>query len=151
MEQFYEKDALSMLAEGQSISSYKRTRMATSFESNSQKLDRTQTTHKHKKHSPHFDKVTWDKEAVLQTLFSWSREEAINWSQVAKEHNIPGSNCGQILKEFAAENGIDIFELDKRQPNTRARAKKLRMPGGEISVPTHRLMIILLLSHFKKQ
>lgn len=61
--------------------------------------------------------------------------KTINWSQVAKEHNIPGSNCGQILKEFAAENGIDVF---KRQPNTRARAKKLRMPGGEISVPTHR-------------
>lgn len=73
MEQFYEKYALSMLAEGQSISSYKCMRMATSFEWNSQKLDITQTTHKHKKHSPCIDKVNWDKEAVLQTQFSWSR------------------------------------------------------------------------------
>lgn len=41
------------------------------------------------------------------------------------------------MKEFAKENGIDVTQLDKRPMMTRARARKLRMPGVGISVPTH--------------
>ena len=51
---------------------------------------------------------------------------------------VPGWNKGQVAKEFAIHNGLDVFSLDKRPKSTRIRARKLRMPGGEISVPTHR-------------
>ena len=52
-----------------------------------------------------------------------------------KGHGIPGRSGGQVAKEFAKENGIDIFPLDQRSANTRVRARKLRMPGGSVSIP----------------
>ena len=60
----------------------------------------------------------------------------MNWTQLANEFNIPGSNRGQTVKEFAAENSIDTNQLDQCPACTRLRARKLRMPG-EVSVPTH--------------
>ena len=74
----------------------------------------------------------------LNKLKYWSEGSTINWSEIAREFNIPGLNGGQTVKEFASENGINVFDLDKCPPNTRIRARKLRMPRGEISVPTHR-------------
>lgn len=42
------------------------------------------------------------------------------------------------MKEFAVEIGIDVKKLDGRAKRVRMRAKKLKMPGGEISVPCHK-------------
>ena len=42
-----------------------------------------------------------------------------------------------MAKEFAKENGIDVFSIDNRAASIRMRACKLKMPGGEVSVPTH--------------
>ena len=91
-----------------------------------------------KKHSPSFSEVTWSKEDLLQRLQNWPTDVNINWTQIANEHNIKGANRGQIVKEFAAENGFDVEKLDGRTVGTRTRRRKLRMPGREISVPTHR-------------
>ena len=33
--------------------------------------------------------------------------------------------------------GIPIPQLDQREPNTQIRTRKLWMPGGKVSVPTH--------------
>ncbi len=41
------------------------------------------------------------------------------------------------MKEFTKGIGIDVTQLDKRPIKIRARARKLRMPGAGISVPTH--------------
>ena len=41
---------------------------------------------------------------------------------------------------MARKNGIDVFQLDNRLANTGLRACKLRMPGGQISVPVHRTL-----------
>ena len=43
---------------------------------------------------------------------------------------IPGKNGGQVAKEFAKENDIDVSKLDGRATSTRIRARKLRIPGG---------------------
>ena len=43
-------------------------------------------------------------------------------------------NNGQVVKEFAARNGIDTHQLDNRQPGTRMRARKLKMAGNDVSV-----------------
>ena len=61
----------------------------------------------------------------------------MNWTQLATEFNIPGSNRGQVAKEFAKENSIDTSQLDQRPVSQRLRARKLRMPGGEVSVSAH--------------
>ena len=131
-------DAMNVLTEGQSLKSYKRLRLAQAFET-----PEVKRTHKasnpmpKQKHSPQFEHVMWNKENVLTSLQQWPAEEIINWSGFAREHGIPGRNGGQVAKEFAKENGIDVFCLDRRPENTRIRARKLRMPGGDISVPTH--------------
>ena len=44
----------------------------------------------------------------------------INWQKkFAREHDIPGANCGQVLKQFAESSNIDTFSLDGRIPGTR--------------------------------
>ena len=91
-----------------------------------------------KKHSPNFQNVQWDKQGLLAKLKNWPPGETVNWSALGREFSIPDKNRGQVVKEFAAENGVNVFELDRRPANTRLRARKLRMPGGGISVPTHR-------------
>ena len=69
---------------------------------------------------------------------NWPQDQKMNWSLAAKEHDIPGKNSGQIIKEFAIENGIEVQALDGIQRrSTRIRRRKKRMPGGEISVPSH--------------
>ena len=82
--------------------------------------------------------MQWDKENLLTKLNNWPQGEIINWSAVARQYNVPGKNKGQVVKEFAKENGVDVFKLDNRASNTRTRARKLRMPGGQISLPLHR-------------
>ena len=43
---------------------------------------------------------------------------AINWQEFARQHNIPGSNARQVVKEFARKNNIDTVRLDGRQGGT---------------------------------
>ena len=137
--QMGENDAITVLAENQSLSSYKRIRLSQSFETPQQKKDRYEKhMPKRRKHSPNFDSVSWDKDKVQQDLEVWPEGEKINWSKFAREHQINAKNGGQIVKEFAVEIGIDVKKLDGRAEGVRMRAKKLKMPGGEISVPCHK-------------
>ena len=128
-------DALNVLAEGQSLKSYKRLRLAQAFETSEQK--RTTNPTPERKHSPQFENARWDKERVLADLRDWPIGSIINWSEFARHHGIPGKNGGQVAKEFAKENDIDVSKLDGRATSTRIRARKLRIPGGDVSIPTH--------------
>ena len=132
-QQFNTTDALTVLPEAQSLASYQWQRLTQSFES--PQCTRARVS-KAKKHSPKFENVQWDKENLLVQLKNLPQGQIINWSALARKFNIPGRNNGQVVKEFAVENGIDVFMLDHRPSTTRLR--KLRMPGGQISVPAHR-------------
>ena len=60
----------------------------------------------------------------------------INWQNFARQHNIPGQNCGQVVKEFAVKSGIDVSRLEGvSESKTRQRSMLRRLPGGEISAP----------------
>ena len=59
---------------------------------------------------------------------------AINWQKFAREHEVPGENRGQVIKDFAQCSGIDTFQLDGRK-SERQRKKKRQLIGGEISAP----------------
>lgn len=134
------KDALNILSENQSMSSYKRMCLSQSFESPQAKKQRYMNNSPNfKRHSPDFNNVTWDKQQLETTLTNWPEGGRINWSLVA-EHGISAKNGGQIVKEFAKEKGIDTTKLNGRRDGSRMRAKKLKMPGGggEISVPCHK-------------
>ena len=131
---YKQTDTLTVLAEGMSMQSYKRLRLAQSFESPEAKRARANKPQLQKKHSPSFDETTWDKENVLEDLCSYSADTPINWSKFAREHNVPGKNAGQVVKEFAELSGIDTFQLDQREPGTRMRARKLKFTGQKVSV-----------------
>ena len=134
-----ENDALNVLAENQSLNSYKRMRLSQSFETPQQKRERYQKQpFRQRKHSPKFDNVSWDKEKVQTDLQSWPQDEKMNWSHFAREHGILAKNGGQIVKEFANEIGMDTTKFDGQPKQQRMRARKLRMPGGEIAVPCHK-------------
>ena len=60
----------------------------------------------------------------------------INRQKFDRDHGIPGSNCGQVLKEFAQKSNIDTARLDGWTSHTRFRMRKRRLHGGEISAPT---------------
>ena len=134
--QLHRSDAITVLAEGHSLASYQRQRIAQSFESPKTTRERHKNTEK--KHSPSSNNVQWDKENLLPTLQNWPQGKIINWSAIARQYHVPGKNKGQVVKEFAKENGIEVFKLDNRPCNTRLRARMLRMPSGQISVPVHR-------------
>lgn len=55
---------------------------------------------------------------LLMQLKNWPQEQIINWSALSREFNIAGRNNGQVVKEFAVKNGIDVFMLDHRPFNT---------------------------------
>lgn len=130
-QQLQNSDAITVLAEAQSLASYKRQRHAQSFESpECTRMCAQRLGPRRKKHSPKFQNVQWHKEGPLDKLKNWPPGETINWSALGREFSIPGKNKGQVVKEFAVENGIDVFQLDHRPANTRLRARKLKMTGG---------------------
>ena len=124
--------AIATLTEDESLRSYQRKRKRQYFEPTPESK-RPKT----KSHSPDFDKVTWDKEKVLNDLQSLPpAPPPLNWQQFAREHGITGGNAGQIAKEFAKESGVDTERLDGRSETHRLRVKRRRLLGGEISVPS---------------
>ena len=126
-EQLHKSDAFTILSEGQSLQFHKRMCMSGSYEMPEQKRECASSSQlKIRKHSPKFDNVQWDKEGLLHKLKYWPEGSIISWSEIAREFNIPGLNGGQTVKEFASENGINVLYLDKRHPNTRIIARKLR-------------------------
>ena len=87
-----------------------------------------------KSHSPDYSSVSWDKEAVLRDLQNHPpAPPPINWQKLAQDHNIPRSNCRQVIEEFARKSNIDTELLDGRKSSTRSRMRKRRLNGGEIS------------------
>ena len=126
--QFSETAAMSMLSRGESKSQFHRKRMDQSFET-------PQPAKKLKSHSPDFSTVPWDKEKLRECIENWTPNTPINWSQVARDHGIPGKNGGQVVKEFTAQQKIDTSHIStpKRRPTFRPRKRKL--PGGQVSIP----------------
>lgn len=93
---------VAVLCVDESTRGYQRKRLLQHFETPPVKQ-----TPSNKSHSPDFANVTWDKEAVLRDLQQYPpAPPPTNWQQFARDHQIPGSNCGQVLKEFAQKSNI---------------------------------------------
>ena len=117
-------------AENESLSAYSRKRKAMCLE--------TQTTPQPKKkrsHIPNLSSVTWDKDAVLAEVEAWPEDTMVNWSKIARDHGIVTKNGGQIVKELARENGMDVGAMDGRPEEVRVRSQRRRLPGCDISAP----------------
>ena len=121
--------AIAALTEDHSMRSYGRNRKLQSFETPPSKRAKPKT------HSPNFTNVTWNKDEVLKDLQSHPpAPPRINWQNFARQHNIPGKNCGQVVKEFAVKSEIDVSRLEGvSESKTRQRSMLQRLPGGDIS------------------
>ena len=47
----------------------------------------------------------------------WLKGKKIVCSKFAAEHDVPGRNGSQVVKELAFHIGIDVYALDGRQPD----------------------------------
>ncbi len=128
--QLADNATLTVLTENESIKKYRRKRLAQAFEGHKE----DQPPPKKKKHSPSFENVTWDKEKVLNDVRNWPSAK-VNWSQLARDHNVGGKNGGQVVKEFCEASGIEVAAISGSTPHRRNRAAKKRLLGGEISSP----------------
>ena len=129
-EHFAEKAAISMLTECESKRKYHRKRMFQLFHS----AQEQPATIKSKSHSPNFSNVTWDKEKLRETLENWPADVTMNWSQVGRDHGIPGNNARQVVKEFTAKQGIDTSHITTPKRKTTLRPRKQKLPSYEVSI-----------------
>ena len=88
--------AVTVLTEDESQRAYQRKRKRQYFETPPpSKKPRV------KSHSPDFTNVSRDKEEVLNDLQQHPQfPPSINWQNFARDHDVPGSNAGQIVKEL---------------------------------------------------
>ena len=94
------------------------------------------TTAKSTRHTPVV--ITWDTEQVLRDAEQWPAGTEINWSAFAREHNVPGKNGGQAVKDYLREQGVDVLRLENRTaPRVRQRRKKKSF-GCNIKFPMHK-------------
>jgi len=41
----------------------------------------------------------------------WPQDQGVNSSEVARKHNVPGKNGGQIMKTIAEKCGVDVSQF----------------------------------------
>ena len=137
LEAQYKKDDIDMvIGNRMSWSKYNKMRLSQSFETREEALLRTTTKGIiERRHGVTTENLAIDKEALLQEANQWSPDQHINWSEVGNKYGLTCHNRGQVIKEFLSGHGIAVAQ--KRQRGNIARRKRLKLPGGEISQPTH--------------
>ena len=130
-QQMCKNAAITTLATGESLAQYHRKRMAMSF-----KYDASEPPPKvPKRHSPSYPKCIPNPDALLHDIENFPPGEYINWSKMARKHNISGSNAGQVVKEFSQAHNVDTSKLEKAAKAPRSRPKRCKLPGGEVLSP----------------
>ena len=98
-----------------------------------------------KNHTGSLDKVTWDKQGLLNEVKCFPDGQQVNWSSLARKYNITNrkgeiaKNGGQIAQDWVISQGENIHRFKSQcQPidSKRIRRKRLRGQGGEIPLPT---------------
>lgn len=138
---------------GQSVRAWQRNRLATSFETKHSAKERREvsdeldpvTKVKKKDHTGNFDKIAWDKEALKLEVEGFEDNHFVNWTNLAKRHNICNKagqiagNGGQIVKEWLILQGVNVTRFEEKQQHTNEspiiRRQKRKGQGGELSVP----------------
>ena len=119
-----------------SFRKYNSIRLAEAFETSEKAAERTRSKSRpsHRIHGTSPENVPFDKDALVDEAKTWSDDQQVNWTQLAGRYGVTGSNRGQKVKEFLETQEIPAAMI-KRQVVRRA---KLRLPGREITYPTHK-------------
>lgn len=123
---FSNNAGVSFLSENESFRGYQRKRLSQSFELLQPGKVRT--------HVPCEARLSCYRDVVLEKLSQWPEDEVVNWTKLARQCNIEGSNKGQIAKVIAEKNGIPASRLSStRKPSSRL--SKGKLPGKSVSIP----------------
>ena len=77
-----------------------------------------------------------DKGNLIQEAQSWSPDEIVNWTALAKRYGVTTPNGGQSLKEFLQQHNVPAAFINQKENRT-PRRKQKRLPGG-VTFPMHR-------------
>ena len=128
------RDSDMLLQNRLSFKKYNAIRLSEAYETRHEAVKRTQLNpHTSKMHGRRSD-LPFDENALLIEAGTWGENEQINWTKLAERYGVQGGNRGQVIKEYLANKGVPVANK-KREIVRRA---KLRLPGGEISYPTHK-------------
>ena len=81
-DQYASTAALTFLFQNESVQGYQRKRLMQSFE-------QLLSGGPEKSHIPSKDKHTWDTDAIVKEVRMWPESRQINWSEIARRHNVP--------------------------------------------------------------
>ncbi len=135
-EHFKERDYQLVHGHRLSYAKYNKIRLAESFETRDQAKHRSKSREakgSQKVHGCAKEKIPFNGEQLLQEAKTWEPDVKINWSELGTKVGLTCANRGQVVKEYLASHGIPAAQ--KKRPVIR-RAKR-KLPGGEISYPTH--------------
>lgn len=115
-------DVQDFLSSGISYSQYERQRLKKYFEtpesakkSHEQKIKKINSgIKKIKKHHGKFENYQFEKESFLLEMQE-NKSENVNWSDIRNRNGSLPPNAGQILKDFAKSNGIDVDKFNKQK------------------------------------
>ena len=102
-----------------------------------QSFDHLQDSGPEKSLIPSKAKHTWDTAAIVEEVQKWPENQHMNWTEIARRHNVPGRNGGQIVKTIVQDNGVDISRFSANSLKKCIRASKCRFPGKEIAIPAN--------------
>ena len=57
-------------------------------------------------------------------------------TQLGRKYGLTTANCGQVVKEYLAEQGIPAALENQRSQRAQRRSKR-RLPGGKVSFPMY--------------
>ena len=75
--------------------------------------------HTKRKHHHNFSKLQINKTELLQEAQSWKPDEQVNWSHLGRRYGLSTPNCGQVIKQFLAEQGIPAADINQPKLATR--------------------------------
>ena len=77
-----------------------------------------------RKHGRTSSSLNIDKEQLLNEARTWQPDQPINWSQLGLRYGLSMGNCGQVIKEHLAEQGIIAAQRKQRTQRAQCRLKK---------------------------
>ena len=89
-----------------------------------------------RRHGCHPDTLTFEKDQLLQEARLWQPNEQVNWSQLGLRYGRSEPNRGQVIKEYLAEQGIQVAQNNQRKRRAPLRSKK-RLRGGKVTFPMY--------------
>lgn len=83
--------------------------------------------------------VEIDMGKLLEEASSWSQQEKVNWTQLARKYGLTTANGGQVIKEILYDHKIPAASISQRKTRASRRPRK-KLKRSRVSFPMHRTL-----------